>query len=74
MKGSFSVDLKNALTEIYRIRKRKFEDCKMVLLFKSSRLSVALTPLSIFVLFETGNTLFDGINQQLDIWLLKYIR
>ena len=33
----------------------------MVLPFKGSRLSVALTPLSALVLFVTGNTLLYGI-------------
>ena len=45
----------------------------MVWFFKSSKLSVALTLLPASVLFETGNTLFDEINQQLEVLLLKCI-
>ena len=45
----------------------------MVWLFKSSRLSVALTLSPAPVFFEIGNTLFNGINQQLKISLLKCI-
>ena len=45
------------------LRKRKIEDCEMALPFKSSRLSVALTPLSASVLFVTGSTLFYEIIQ-----------
>ena len=42
-------------------------------LFKSSRLSVALTLLSASILIETGDTLFAGINQLLEISHLKCI-
>ena len=45
------------------LRKRKFEDCEMALPFKSSRLSIVLTPLSASVLFVTENTLLYGIVQ-----------
>ena len=45
------------------LRKRKFEDCGMGLPFKSSRIAVALIPLSASVLFVTENPLFYGIIQ-----------
>ena len=48
------------------------DDCEMSLPFKSSRLSVALTLLPTSVQFKQ-ETLFDGINQQLEISLLKCI-
>ena len=41
--------------------------------FSRSRLFVALTLLPAPVLFETGDTLFDGISQQLEILHLKVI-
>ena len=40
--------------------------------FSRSRLFVALTLLSAPVLFKMRDTLFDEINQQLEISLLKY--
>ena len=54
------------------LRKRKFENCEMLLPFKSSRLSVALTPLSASVLFVTGNTLVYGIIQ-LEVLFLMHL-
>ena len=39
--------------------------------FSRSRFFVVLTLLSAFVLFETGDTLFDGISQQLEMHLLE---
>ena len=59
-KGSFLVDLEKYIL----MTERWF--C-----FSRSRLFVALTLLSASVLFETGDILFDGISQQLEISLLK---
>ena len=67
MKGSFLVDL-----EKYIDRNIRSDDCEIVLLFKSSKLSVALTLLSASVLFLTGSTLFDEIIH-LETLLSKYI-
>ena len=69
MKGSLLDDLKNiSLTEICRLTIERW-----FCFFSSSRLFDALTLLSAYVFFEIGNTLFDGINQQLEILSLKYI-
>ena len=71
MKGSCSVDLD--IDRNIPLKKRKFDDCNMILPFySSSRLFVALIPLPVFVLFVTGNTLFDEITQ-LEISHLKCI-
>ena len=64
--GHFRLILKNTLTEICRLTITK---CSC---FSNSRLYVTLTLLSASVLLKT-KPLFDGINQQLEISLLKYI-
>ena len=61
-KGSFLVDLEKYILMIGRW-----------FCFSNSRLFVALTLLSASVLFEKGDILFDGINQQLEISLSKCI-
>ena len=59
MKGSFSVDLENTLTEICL----EGNGSLMIVRWFCFRISVALTPLSASVLFVRVNTLFYGIFQ-----------
>ena len=69
-KGSFLIDLKMHRS-VYTIRKWKFDDCKMVLPFQSSGLSVVLA-LFPSLLFVTGLTLSDEI-VQIGISFLKML-
>ena len=69
IKGSLSVDVEISIDQ------NMLSDLTIVKwsCFSSSRLFVALTRLFAHVFLVTGSALFDGINQQLEISLLKCI-
>ena len=56
MKGSFSVDIENTLTEIRHERNGSLMIGRWFCFFSRSRISVTLTPLSGSVLFVTEDT------------------
>ena len=62
MKGSFSVDIENILTELCHERNGSLMIGRWFC-FSSRRISVTLTPLSACVLFVTEDTYFYGIIQ-----------